>query len=141
VEGKIVRDTLRKGQRVIPYDLHIFFREVRQMPNSLATAFSGMVKYLERLSSESIFCVADPIFLCSTTGIHPRPYFPYFAAPSCSQVKFGTSVVELVAEPARKIQEATPRCPYASVSFRYTALAGLAGLPSFDRLHGHGPVM
>ena len=36
--------SFRKGQRVMPYERHSFLRLVRQMPSSLATAFSGRWK-------------------------------------------------------------------------------------------------
>jgi len=53
VTGGRMERTLRYGQRLMPFVRQIFFSEVRHMPRCLATAFSGILKYLDSSCIES----------------------------------------------------------------------------------------
>ena len=44
----------------MPYERHSFFSDVRQMPSSFATAFSGRWKYLESSSSLTSLLRIEP---------------------------------------------------------------------------------
>ena len=60
---------MRYGHRLMPFWRQIFFSEVRQIPSSLATAFSGMLKNLD--SS----CMESSAALCSGI-LHPWALWP-----------------------------------------------------------------
>jgi hypothetical protein len=53
--------SFRKGHRVMPYERQSFLSEVRQMPSSLATAFSGRWKYFESSSSFTSLLSSGPL--------------------------------------------------------------------------------
>ncbi|KAJ1484415.1 hypothetical protein T484DRAFT_1947926 [Baffinella frigidus] len=71
-----------KGHRVMPYERQSFLRDVRQMPSSLATCFSG--RWKNPLSSSSLksrlFLAAIPPELQGTRGLRLPPHAAFHAA-------------------------------------------------------------